>query len=246
MSANFKIAIVGLVLAAVAAAVMYFFYYSTDSYALLNEAEELRDRGEIYAAHEKAEEALKNDMLNRRAIALKSQLYQLVQNDTNFNGGMEAYEQGKLFLRRNELQKASEEFAKSIKKFNSIPRTAEQYELASAMVLEVMKLEKEVLSDISQESYSNAMWLYRNGELGRAYEQLRQAPNETAEIRKLKSEIVYTMGIKRYDEIMENPGEFGQTYYNDAYYWLEQVPKDSINYDDARKMIKDLEAVAPQ
>ncbi len=245
MSSNIKIALVVIVLGVIVAVSMYF-YMSGDSYSLLKEAERLYAEGDIYGANDKAGEALQDDPTNRKAIDLKAKYYKEVQDDINYKKAVEEYRAGVNEMNRQNFQEAAIRLYKALDHIDNISENARPYAQAQELHKEVVAQYNLLDSKLTEYYYNNALRAYGTEDYARAYEYLRQAPKETAQVIELRSNIAYDLGMKRHQEIMINPSGYPLSYYNDAIYWFRQVSSSSPHYKQAQDAIGTLTENMPK
>ena len=246
MSYNVKITILVTILVAISASVMYlYFYLERDTFDLIREAEELYASGDLYGAHGKAEEALRSDPLNRRAINLKGSLFLEVQNDTNYRSALEEYQLGITAMNRQNFHEASKSFNKAIEHIDNISRAAPQYESAQILYKEILVKYDELNDRFTVYYYNVALTAYKKEDFAEAFEYLRQAPKETVQVAELRNDIAYNLGMRRYEEIMTTSSPLPLSFYNDAFYWLRQVSPSSSKYKQAQDAIKTLTGKQP-
>ena len=250
MSNNKKVIIFAVILLAIAGAVLYF-YFNGSAFQLIKEAETLYAQGDIRGAHEKAQEAMEKDSFNRRAISLKSELFFLISNEDSMNQGKEALQKADAAVRSGDYINAHSLYHDAFKHFFDVSSMSEHYEEATKYIEEVVSKYNNIKKDIGDQYYTNAMRMYRNGEYSKAFEYLQQYPFQgrdngmpdplPTEIVRLKSDIGYTLGLQRYNEIKTGGGTPAKTYVNDAIYWFKQIDRMDSKYPEAQQFIQELQ-----
>ncbi|MDR0453283.1 MAG: hypothetical protein LBH05_00560 [Deferribacteraceae bacterium] len=245
MLSNIKITVFVMFIVAIVIAVMYF-YTSRGSFLLFKEAEELYAAGDIYGAHEKAGEAMAADKLNRKAINLKSTIYKDVKNDTNYKRAQEEYQLGLNAFNRQKYKEAGDHLYSAVNYADNVSKKAPQYEDARLLGREIIAKYNELDNKLTEYCYNSALTAYKRGDHSDALVYLKDAPNKTAQIKELQNNVLYDIGMKRYDEVMEAKQQLPLTYYNDAIYWFRQIDQSSPKYIQAQEAVKTLTEKRPK
>jgi tetratricopeptide (TPR) repeat protein len=259
---NIKVFLFVAILLAGVGAVLYK-HYNSRPYQLLDEAESLYDDGDIYGAHDKAEEAISLDRFNRKGINMKAKLFVEIRNKEAFDNGTKAMAEADTLVQNGDYIKASELYGKAWRHFIDVGSAAPEYTEAQSQMRQAIAREKAINVEIARQHYNTALRMYRNGEYSQAFAYLEMSPWLTTEtdmtgadeqdvrslrgvvgdIAKLKSDISYTVGLSRYTDLAKNPEHYPASYKNDALYWLQRVNTNDKNYQHAQDMIAELKAM---
>jgi hypothetical protein len=252
LKTNIKVLLLAIFVVGIAAAIIIA-YLAGPSFQLVREAEGLYEQGDLGGAHTKTKEALVIDQYNRRAITLQAKYFFELSNYNALTNGTLAMKNADTAVLNHDYIQASDLYNEAYRAFAGVGRCPStkglydcdainnDYSKARNGMEESILKEQNIDAQIAEQYYSNAMRMYRRGELAAAFEYLLIAPADSPDITNLKSDIGYTLGLERYNEIASNPSHFPATYKNDAIYWLRQVHKTDKNYNNTLLLIMELE-----
>lgn len=216
---------------------IYIYIKFDKSFKLYNEAKSLYEEGNFYQAYKKAEEAVEANNYNKKALMLKAKLYGIVSSIEKYKKAEELYRESKKAYFQEDYEKAKQLIANAYEQILSIPEDAPN----KAERLKLKKLIEEEIENISkalpEKYYEKALFLTSQNDYIAAFELLNKIDSNDPKLLRLKSDIAFKIGTDRYTNILTNKNP-SETEILDAIYWLNNVEKNSPNYDIAQKYIK--------
>lgn len=229
--------IIGISLIIALFAGIYIYIKLDKSYELYKEAKELYENGNVYQAYKKAEDAVRINNYNKKALLFKAKLYTIVSSNEKYKAAENLYKESKKALFEEDYERAKLLISNAYEQILSIPENAPIKDEA----IKLQKLIEQEIENIKKTApkkyYDKALSLTAQNDYIAAFELLNKLNSDDPKIIRLKSDIAFKIGTDRYTSILKqnNPSEIEVL---DAIYWLNNVDKNSPNYDIAQKYIK--------
>lgn len=233
--------LIGFIFISVFFAALLYNYMSDESHKLYDEAVKLYDEQKYFEAHEKVKEAMDKNMLNRKAILLKSKLYEIVTGEENYQEASRLYEEAVNLAMKGNGEQARVNIVRALELLDKVPSTAPSKEKADKLIERIARDAEPLLSKAPDVAYRRAKSFYEQGNYRRAYENLVRLPALSPEGRAMKSSAAYKAGLDVYTSIKDLPDISNAEIY-DAIYWFEQVESGQPDYMDATEKINELRA----
>lgn len=219
--------------------VLVIVYVTDASHDIYKEAQALFDQGKVREAHDKVQEALKVNGLNRKALSLKAQAYAIVKAEDDYNKAEELYNESIPLALEGKAEEARIKLINAVEILDAIPLSAPNKEQADQLIAKIFRDSEALLRRTPEILLRRAKSLYNQGQYMRAYENLNRITIDTQEVRTLKSAAAYKAGMDVYSRL-QNLRDVSNAELYDAIYWFEQVEEGQADYEDALKKLAEL------
>ncbi|QAR33528.1 hypothetical protein EP073_08975 [Geovibrio thiophilus] len=231
--------LIGFVFISVFFGALLYNYLSDESHALYNEAVKLYEQKKYFEAHEKVKEAMDKNILNRKAIALKAKLYDIVTGEENYNDASRLYEEAVNLAMQGNAEQARVNIIRALELLDRVPSTAPAKEKADKLIERISRDAEPLLNKAPDVAYRRAKSFYEQGSYRRAFENLNRLPALSPEGKAMKSSAAYRAGMDVYSSLQTLPDVSNAELY-DAIYWFEQVEAGQPDYADASEKLNEL------
>ncbi len=208
-------------------------YFNGEDFKLYDEAVILYDEGDIEGAHDKLIEAYNIRKTNRKVLALKTIVYQLLRYKELLIMANEAYEKALGAADRDDYISAAEYVDLALISLDGISEKAENYEEAMELQKKVVSVANEIIEKAPLRYYDKGIIFLKEGEFEKAYYSLTYIGKPSLEVIQLKSDIAYKLGNKQYEKTVNNISEVDLFLVRDAIFWYSKIDESYIDYKDA-------------
>ncbi|WP_303852354.1 hypothetical protein [Seleniivibrio woodruffii] len=229
-----------LILLAVLAVAGYGAYYTftSKSYELSREAEQLYNEGRYQEAYDLVVAAMNLNRLNRQAIALRPKLRRIVEGEDMLEKAKTLYEEGVNLGLEGKTDDAKLKMSQAYKIATDIPGLSPSKPEAKELIKKINRDTELILERAPEVQYREAMKYVGSGDIARAYEALGNIDPQTEKVQRKRSELAYQLGMQRYESALNGAG--GKGFAEDGIYWFSAVQKFDGNYADAQHKIAEL------
>lgn len=218
-------------------------YFNGEDFKLYDEAVILYDEGDIEGAHEKLVMAYNIRKTNRKVLALKTEVYQLLRYKKLLIMANKAYEKALGAADRGDYVSAAEYVDLALVSLDGISEKAENYDEAMELQKKVVLVAQEVIEKAPLRYYDKGMIFLKEGEYEKAYYSLTYIGKPSAEVVQLKSDLAYKLGNKQYDKAINNMGVADLFLVRDAIFWYSKIDESYVDHKDANIKLDKLKKI---
>ena len=208
----------------------------------ITDAQELFEQGKVREAHDRAQDALEINGLNRKALALKAQAFFIIKAEDDYKKADELYNESVSLALGGKAEEARIKLIQAVEILDAIPLSAAVKPNADLLIAKIFRDSESLLRRTPEILLRRAKSHYNQGQYARAYENLRRITIDTQEIRNLKSAAAYKAGMDVYSGL-QNLRDVSNAELFDAIYWFEQVERGQMDYDDSQKKLAELKGL---
>ncbi len=225
--------ILGLLIIVLGIAFSGYKYFTGEENKLYEEAMVLESEGKIKEAHEKILKALELNPTNRKVIAYKAKLFQVVDGDNKLKSAVAFRNDAVRAMDRGDYVEAAEKLDKANTLVYDIFPSSPAYAKADELQAQIVKDTERLKRELPERYYNKAKELANNGEYERAYNALLYIKQPSPKIVELMDQLAYQIGNDKMAEVHRDskPTAF---LIRDTIYWFNQVSASSPNQVDAK------------
>ncbi len=225
--------------------VIYFTYryFNGEDFKLYDEAVILFEDGDIEGAHNKLVEAYNIRKTNRKVLALKTTVYQLLQYKELLKTAYKAYEKALSAVDRDDYVFAAEYVDLALISLDGISEKAENYDEAMELQKKVVQVAEEIIEKAPLRYYDKGIIFLKEGEYEKAYYSFTYIGNPSKEVIQLKSDIAYKLGNKQYEKAISNMGNIDLFLVRDAIFWYSKIDENYVDHKDANVQLDKLKNI---
>ncbi len=214
-------------------------YFTGEENKLYEEALILESEGKIIEAHEKILKALELNPTNRKVIAYKAKLFQVVDGENKLKNAVAFRNDAVRAMDRGDYVEAAEKLDKANTLVYDIFPYSPAYEKAGELQAQIVKDTERLKRELPERYYNKAKELANNGEYERAYNALLYIKQPSPKIIELMDQLAYQIANDKMEEILKdnNPTAF---LLRDTIYWYEQISVNSPYKIDAKIKAADI------
>ena len=218
-------------------------YFNGEDFKLYDEAVILFEAGNIEEAHNKLIEAYNIRQTNRKVLALKTTVYQLLRFKELLITANNAYEKALGAVDRDDYVSAAEYVDLALISLDGISEKAENYDEAMELQKKIVQVADEIIEKAPLRYYDKGIIFLKEGEFEKAYYSFTYIGKPSKEVIQLKSDIAYKLGNKQYDKAINNIGGIDQFLVRDAMFWYSKIDESYIDYKDANVRLDKLKNI---
>ncbi len=231
--------IVGLLIIILGISYSGYRYFTGVENELYEQALALQSEGKIMEAHEVILKALELNPTNRKVIALKAQLFQVVDGENKLKNAVSYRDNAVRAMDRGDYINAAEMLDKANTLIYEIFPSSPAYKKADELQKQIIKDTERLKRELPERYYNKAKELENNGEYERAYNALLYIKQPSARIIDLMDQLAYRIGNDKLEEIKKdnNPTIF---LIRDTISWFNKISSNSPNQIDAKMKASEL------
>lgn len=234
--------IVGLLIIILGISYSGYRYFTGEENELYEQALALQSEGKIMEAHEVILKALELNPTNRKVIALKAQLFQVVDGENKLKNAVSYRDNAVRAMDRGDYINAAEMLDKANTLIYEIFPSSPAYKKADELQKQIIKDTERLKRELPERYYNKAKELENNGEYERAYNALLYIKQPSARIIDLMDQLAYRIGNDKLEEIKKdnNPTIF---LIRDTISWFNKISSSSPNQIDAKMKASELNKI---
>ena len=218
-------------------------YFNGEDFKLYDEAVILFEDGNIEEAHDKLIEAYNIRQTNRKVLALKTEVYQILRYRELLIAANKAYEKALSAVDRDDYVSAADYVELALISLDGISERAENYDEAMELQKKVVEVAEEVIEKAPLRYYDKGIIFLKEGEFEKAYYSLTYIGQPSKEVVQLKSDIAYKLGNKQYDKAINNIGDIDLFLVRDAIFWYSKIDESYIDHKDVNVRLDKLKNI---
>ncbi len=218
-------------------------YFNGEDFKLYDEAVILFEDGKVEEAHDKLIEAYNIRQTNRKVLALKTEVYQILRYKELLIAANKAYEKALSAVDRDDYVSAADYVDLALINLDGISERAENYDEAMELQKKVVEVAEEIIEKAPLRYYDKGIIFLKEGEFEKAYYSFTYIGNPSKEVIQLKSDIAYKLGNKQYDQAINDIGDTYLFLVRDAIFWYSKIDESYIDYKDANVRLDKLKNI---
>lgn len=234
--------IIGLLIIILGISYSGYRYFTGEENELYEQALALQSEGKIMEAHEVILKALELNPTNRKVIALKAQLFQVVDGENKLKNAVSYRDNAVRAMDRGDYINAAEMLDKANMLIYEIFPSSPAYQKAEELQKQIIKDTERLKRELPERYYNKAKELENNGEYERAYNALLYIKQPSVRIIDLMDQLAYRIGNDKLEEIKKdnNPTIF---LIRDTISWFNKISSSSPNQIDAKMKASELNKI---
>lgn len=225
--------------------VIYFTYryFDGEDFKLYDEAVILFENGNIEEAHDKLVEAYNIRKTNRKVLALKTTVYQLLRYKELLIIANNAYEKALGAVDRDDYISAAEYVDLALISLDGISEKAENYDEAMELQKKIVQVADEIIEKAPLRYYDKGIIFLKEGEYEKAYYSFTYIGKPSEVVIQLKSDLAYKLGNKQYEKAINSMGDIDLFLVRDAIFWYSKIDESYIDHKDATVRLDNLKNI---
>ncbi len=218
-------------------------YFNGEDFKLYDEAVILFENGNIEEAHDKLVKAYNIRKTNRKVLALKTEVYQILRYKELLITANNAYEKALGAVDRDDYVSAADYVDIALISLDGISEKAENYDEAMELQKKVVQVANEIIEKAPLRYYDKGIIFLKEGEYEKAYYSFTYIGKPSKEVVQLKSDIAYKLGNKQYDKAINDIGGIDLFLVRDAIFWYSKIDESYIDHKDANVRLDTLKNI---